>query len=523
MPSTLPLSALAKYEKISLLARLSDNFLNFEAVFSDETRNCVAPREPGPGEEVSVRLRTGRSNARAARLCYNGGGNVLDMVKASSEGLFDYYEAKFAMPAEKISYYFSVSIDGAEYFYNKRGLYRDVDENYDFTLIPGFKTPDWAAGAVFYQIFADRFYNGDPSNDPLNNEYIYLGQPSRQAAKWSEDVPVNDVCNFYGGDLRGVMDKMAYLKELGVEAIYFNPLFVSPSSHKYDIQDYDYVDPHFGQIVEDGGDTLKFEAFRNKNATKYMARTTRKANLEASNRLLAELIALAHENGIRVILDGVFNHCGAFNKWMDKEGFYQAENYPPGAYRDENSPYHDYFKWYDENWPNNDCYDAWWGHDNHPKLYYEKSRELYDYMLGIGAKWVSPPFNADGWRLDVPYDLGESPEFNHKFWRDFRRSVKSANPEAVIIAENYGDPSSWLEGDQWDSVMNYDAFMEPLTWFLTGMDKHSEAFRPEMLRNAMAFEQTMRYHMSRMGGHSLLTAMNELRTTTTPASSPART
>ncbi|MCL2352741.1 MAG: glycoside hydrolase family 13 protein [Firmicutes bacterium] len=504
---SIPLSALAACEKISLLARLNGAFPNFEAVFSDETHNFVTPCEPRLGEEVTVRLRAGKNNASAARLCY--GGSVMDMTRTASDGLFDYYTASFRMTGKKINYYFKLSMSGSEYFYNKRGLYRDLAEGFNFTLVADFATPDWAAGAVIYQIFVDRFRNGDLSNDVLTNEYIYLGQPSRRA-DWGEDVPARDVCNFYGGDLKGVMEKMAYLKELGVEAVYFNPLFVSPSSHKYDIQDYDYVDPHFGAIPEDGGDVLSQDAFKNRNASKYVARTARPANLEASNRLLAELIGLAHANGIRVILDGVFNHCGAFNKWMDRENFYQSAGYPPGAYRDEKSPYHDYFKWYDDNWPNNDCYDSWWGHDNHPKLYYEKSRALYDYMITVGAKWVSPPFSADGWRLDVAADLGASPEMNHRFWRDFRKAVKKANPEAVIIAEHYGDPAAWLEGDQWDSVMNYDAFMEPITWFLTGMEKHSEAFRGEMLRNAMAFEEAMRFHMSRMGSHATYTAMNEL-------------
>lgn len=113
--------------------------------------------------------------------------------------------------------------------------------------------------------------------------------------------------------------------------------------------------------------------------------------------------------------------------------------------------------------PINPTYDGWWGHDTLPKLNYEGSRELYEYIMRVAAKWVSPPFNADGWRLDVAADLGHSPDFNHRFWRDFRRSVKSANPNAIILAEHYGDPSSWLQGDQWDTVMNYDAFMEPVT------------------------------------------------------------
>ena len=239
---------------------------------------------------------------------------------------------------------------------------------------------------------------------------------------------------------------------------------------------------------------------------------TNKANLEASNALFAELVAEAHKRGIRVILDGVFNHCGSFNKWMDRERIYEnQEGYEKGAYPAADSPYRSFFKFYDENaWPYNESYDGWWGHDTLPKLNYEGSEELYDYIMRVGKKWVSPPYNVDGWRLDVAADLGHSEEFNHKFWRDFRAVVKEANPDAIILAEHYGDPYNWLQGDQWDTVMNYDAFMEPITWFLTGVEKHSDEFRGDLLGNPDAFIGSMRHHMSRFHRQSLEVAMNEL-------------
>ena len=130
--------------------------------------------------------------------------------------------------------------------------------------------------------------------------------------------------------------------------------------------------------------------------------------------------------------------------------------------------------------------------------------------MNVARKWVSPPFNADGWRLDVAADLGRSSEFNHKFWRRFRDAVKKANPEAVILAEHYGDPSSWLDGSQWDTVMNYDAFMEPVSWFLTGMEKHSDEANESLFGNGAAFFDMMRYHMCRMQPQSIQAAMNEL-------------
>ena len=112
---------------------------------------------------------------------------------------------------------------------------------------------------------------------------------------------------------------------------------------------------------------------------------------------------------------------------------------------------------------------------------------LYEYIMKIARKWVSPPYNVDGWRLDVAADLGHSNEYNHQFWRDFRKNVKEANPEAIILAEHYGEAKSWLQGDQWDTVMNYDAFMEPVTWFLTGMEKHSDEYSEGMYGNSDCF------------------------------------
>ena len=364
-----------------------------------------------------------------------------------------------------------------------------------------------------YQILVDRFANGDPTNDVLDNEYHYIKTMSRQIKDWNQ-LPNADfgVAEFYGGDLEGVRQKLYYLKSLGVEVIYFNPLFVSPSNHKYDIADYDHIDPHYGKIVLDQGQTLPEGARDNAGASRFINRVTAKENLEASNQFFADFIAEAHARGIRVILDGVFNHCGSFNKWLNREKIYRPDKgYAPGAYEAADSPYHDYFHFYDENqWPDNGTYEGWWGHDTLPKLNYEGSEDLYRYILEIGKKWVSPPYNADGWRLDVAADLGHSPEFNHQFWRDFRKAVKSANPDAIILAEHYGDASSWLQGDAWDTVMNYDAFMEPVSYFVTGMEKHSDAYEPGAQGDSERFENAMRYYMTKFTGSSLYTAMNQL-------------
>ena len=249
----------------------------------------------------------------------------------------------------------------------------------------------------------------------------------------------------------------------------------------------------------------------NKNASRYICRVTDKENLEASNQFFADFVEEAHKRGMKVILDGVFNHCGSFNKWLDRECIYEdAPGYEKGAFVSQDSPYRSYFKFWEEIWPYNTYYDGWWGHDTLPKLNYEESDELFQYVMHIARKWVSPPYNVDGWRLDVAADLGHSAEYNHFFWREFRRNVKEANPNAIILAEHYGDPKDWLSGDQWDTVMNYDAFMEPITWFLTGVEKHSDEFRGDMKGNADAFFNSMRHFMTRFNTQSLQIAMNEL-------------
>ena len=484
--------------------------LRKHALFSDGTKDYRNPPEPNENEDVTLTFRTAKNNVDIVWLC--SGPVRTPMEKEETRGEFDYYRIKVPLGTEQYQYYFEVATGMLHCYYDRMGVTPQIRPEYAFTIVPGFSTPGWAKGAVMYQILVDRFYNGDPSNDVKTNEYYYIKVYSQHVENWDQPPANFGVGEFYGGDLAGVMKKMDYLQDLGVEVLYFNPLFVSPSNHKYDIQDYDYIDPHYGVIIEDGGEVMPEGETDNAKATKYIKRVSDVKNLEASNELFACLVAEAHKRGMRVILDGVFNHCGSFNKWLDRELIYEKEvGYATGAYISADSPYRNFFQFHDENcWPYNKSYDGWWGHDTLPKLNYEGSKELYDYILDIGRKWVSPPYNADGWRLDVAADLGHSMEFNHQFWRDFRQAVKEANPEAIVLAEHYGDPVEWLRGDQWDTVMNYDAFMEPLTWFLTGMEKHSDGYRQDMLGNFQNFEGAMNYYMTRFMTPSLHCAMNEL-------------
>jgi glycosidase len=254
-----------------------------------------------------------------------------------------------------------------------------------------FVTPEWARHAIFYQIFPERFANGDPSNDPENVE------------PWGATPTFH---SFMGGDLQGIVDHLDYLSGLGITALYLNPIFQATSNHKYNTFDYFRIDPHFGDL----------KSFK-------------------------QLIAAAHERQIRVVLDGVFNHCG--------RGFY--------AFNDllENGAHSPYLNWfhverfplhaYEGNQPAG--YKTWWDFRSLPKFNTDHL-PARRYLLDVARYWIAQ--GADGWRLDVPNEIAD-----HDFWREFRTVVKDTNPEAYIVGEIWHDAAPWLDGTQFDAVMNY--------------------------------------------------------------------
>ena len=489
---------------------MTDGTINRAAIFSDGTGNFVNPAEPEINSQVEILCRTGRDDAEKVTAVVDGA--CYDMYVKERNSQFDYYAVTLSLESHQISYHFQIEKRGELICYNRQGVVDEINPYFDFCIIPGFHTPAWAKGAVMYQIFVDRFYNGDSSNDVVDREYSYIGEPVTRVKDWNKMPASMGVREFYGGDLKGIWEKLDYLQDLGVEVLYLNPIFVSPSNHKYDTQDYDYVDPHYGVITKDGGEVLPEGDLDNSHAERYIQRVVNKENLEASNAFFASFVEEVHKRGMKVILDGVFNHCGSFNKWLDREKIYDRDaSYEKGAFLTEDSPYHDFFYFYpDGSWPDNTHYDSWWGNDTLPKLNYEESEKLASYVMRIAKKWVSEPYNVDGWRLDVAADLGHSEDYNHGFWRKFRESVKKANPEAIILAEHYGDPSPWLDGSQWDTVMNYDAFMEPVSWFLTGMEKHSDMAALDMIGDSSAFFGAMTDYGARFTMPSAQVAMNEL-------------
>ncbi len=488
------------------------------AVFSDETPLYRFPSEPDPGDSVTIRLRVAKDSAARVVLLFDSLLVGTLMTKARSDEFFDFYEAGIVCDSQQIIYRFLIDCpDGACIAYDKCGARLasrsspDFNPAYAFRFIPGFHVPAWSKGAVQYQIFTDRFCNGDPSNDVVDNEYYYTVGHAKHVEDWDAPPSDTDIRCFYGGDLQGILDKLDYLQSLGIQVLYLNPIFVSPSSHKYDCQDYEHIDPHFGVITDDVDHVMQAWEKHNGYAPKYIRRVTSMENLEKSDALFATLCREMHARGMRIILDGVFNHCGSFNKWMDHEGIYLGKaGFQPGAFQSLHSPYRSYFHFNDSGNGRSPAYEGWWGYSTLPKLNYEDSPELQEEILRIAEKWLSPPYSIDGWRLDVAADLGHSPEFNHRFWKEFRTRVKAVNPDALIIAEHYGDPTPWFNGREWDTIMNYDAFMEPVTWFLTGMEKHSDSYRDDLYQNGSAFFGIMKDKMARFTWPSLMCAMNEL-------------
>lgn len=268
-------------------------------------------------------------------------------------------------------------------------------------MVTNISTPEWVKDAVFYQIFPDRFARSARVKKP------------RHLQPW-EAAPTHH--GFKGGDLLGVVEKLDYLKALGVNAIYFNPIFASTANHRYHTHDYYVVDPLLG-----------------------------------GNQAFAEMLDAAHSNGIRVVIDGVFNHAS--------RGFFQF-NHLLEAGRE--SPYIDWFHpygWplnaYDENERPN--YAAWWGLHALPKFNIHNPL-VREFLWNVAAFWLEQ--GTDGWRLDVPAEIDDD-----SFWREFRRRCKQINPEAYIVGELWGDAHRWLSGDQFDAQMNYPFMRAALGFF----------------------------------------------------------
>ncbi|GAB2694696.1 alpha-glycosidase [Paenibacillus thermoaerophilus] len=366
-------------------------------------------------QTVHIRLRTLKGDVTEVdaltgdKYAWEQTRKLVPMRIFASDGLFDYWQTEVRPPYRRLRYGFRLASGDEELWMTEVGFESEEPPHpldlFDFPYVHAadlLKPPAWVKDAIFYQIFPERFANGDPSNDP-EGVLPWGGKPTPT--------------NFFGGDLEGVLQKLDYLSELGVTAIYFNPIFQATTNHKYDTADYFTVDRHFGD-----------------------------------NETLKRLVDACHARGIKVMLDAVFNHCGrTFAPFLD------------ALEKGEASRYADWFVV--REWPLTvkegvPTYETFAFEPIMPKLN-TSNPEVQDYLLRAAEYWIRE-VGIDGWRLDV------ANEVDHRFWRRFRDVVKAANPDAYILGEIWHDSLPWLLGDQFDAVMNYPFTNATLDFFARG-------------------------------------------------------
>lgn len=367
-------------------------------------------------KQITLRLRTAKNDIERAWVIYESKYVIADrqqkveMKKKFSGGLYDYYSVTLDLTDTRIGYVFYV-YDGEEYyFFSEDGLtktYNYALGYYNFFQYPYINESDilpkveWTEHAVFYQIFVDRFNIGNKESD---KSYINC--------KWG-DIP--NPKTFAGGDLKGITQRLDYIKSLGVNTIYLTPIFKSISNHKYDISDYMEIDKQFG-----------------------------------CNEDLKELVESAHSKGMRIMLDAVFNHCS------DKLTQFQDVKK-----KGRDSEYYDWFVIHGDK-PDTEAgnYEMFAACEYMPK-FNTSNPKVQEYLCNIGCYYISE-YDIDGWRLDV------SDEVSHDFWRRFRKEIKAAKKDCIIVGENWHDASNYLKGDQYDSIMNYAFTKACLDYFATG-------------------------------------------------------
>lgn len=397
-----------------------------ESVYSDGSDCFVSKMEPNLFDTVRIRIRMYEDapvKHVLLRTVPNGAERFTEAKELKREKGLIYYEAEITMTEPRMQYQFYLVCDNVIYYYNQKEITTYIpDQTYDFVLLADYRQPTWVKNSVFYQIFPDRFYNGNEDNDVQDGEYQLNGHDTIKMKSWTDEpLPYEKgfCLDFYGGDLEGIEKKIPYLKKLGVNAVYLNPIFDAPTVHKYDCIDYFHVDKHFG------GD-------------------------EALERLSKTL----HDNDMKLILDISINHTGTAHKWFNRDGLFFDKSV--GAYNNKESKEREYYFINEKD----NTYTGWFGVSDLPTLNYTstKLREIiYENTDSVIRKWLKPPYNIDGWRFDVADVFARNDEIQlaHEIWPKLRESIRLENPEAYILAEDWGDCAQYLQGNEWDSAMNY--------------------------------------------------------------------
>ncbi|HZH60211.1 MAG TPA: alpha-glycosidase [Metabacillus sp.] len=370
-----------------------------EAIYHRPKGQFAYPDRDG---SFHIQLRTKRQDVQSVTLVYGDPFEFdqghwkytsAQMEQSGTDGLFDYWFIVIFPPQKRLRYAFYLKSSEEELFFTEKGFSDHVHPDFSaYFCLPyhhcsdAYNAPEWVKTTVWYQIFPDRFANGDPSNDPP------------VTLPWNSIKPTSD--SIFGGDLQGVIQHLDYLVDLGINGIYFTPLFKANSNHKYDTVNYFEIDPQFGSLQD-----------------------------------MKEVVAQCHARGIRVMLDAVFNHCGL--------------DFPPFQDVLEHGEASQYIDWFHISFtPSGDIhYETFSFEKSMPKLNTQHP-EVRKYLFEVGEYWIRE-CHIDGWRLDV------ANEIDHQFWKDFRQAMKAIHSEVYLVGEVWHDAKPWLEGDQFDAVMNY--------------------------------------------------------------------
>lgn len=406
---------------------------------------------PKLGERVTVRLRVPHSaevEGVFVRSVPDGEIKIIEMAMTHETPRFGYYEGEIVAHQPKNDYHFKLMTAEGAFYYTAQGVSKaDQPDWCDFKLLAGYEALLWVQDAVFYQIFPERFHNGDPSLNVQDGDYMQEGYPTKQRV-WGEDpIPwsVGGSVDFFGGDLPGITQKLGYLEDLGVTALYLCPIFRGGSNHKYDIMDFWQVERHFG-----------------------------------GEEALVALREGLDERSMRIILDITTNHISFKNPW-----YLEAKENP-------DAPTAEFFA-YD---PETGGIETWLGVRSLIKLNYA-SQKLRDVMYrnadSAMQHWLRAPYRIDGWRIDVANMTGNLREnqLDHEVFREMREHIKQVYPDAYLMGEHFHDGTPHIQGDELDACMNYMGFNTPARRWLGasdtgGWDGWSYADRRKMDSEAMA-------------------------------------
>lgn len=362
---------------------------------------------------------------------------LLPMQATGKIGALFRFEADLPWDGGNITthYVFKVLHDQTQTWLAADGQHRFLPtSDVHFKVCREHQPPAWVKEQVFYQIFPDRFCQGDESLAVKTDEYVYGSGYQRVTKKaWGEPVDQKiTAAAFYGGDLPGITQQLDYLqKELGITALYLNPIFTSGSNHRYDTDDYFSVDPHLG-----------------------------------GNQALEDLTQALRQRGMKIVLDAVVNHTSYNHPWFNRYARHDSQ----GAYQSEESPYRNWYTFSPDG-----AYASWKNHHHLPVLDMANKavqEQVYDSPNAILRHWLRPPYAINGWRFDVLHMLGEGPGAkNNAFYvREFRRALREENPQAYVMGEHFSEATRWLQGEQEDGAMNYYGFAHPLRAWLANQD-----------------------------------------------------